>query len=112
MKATIKGTLEQILSTEKIEKSGDSKQYILLKEHGFVNEFGDKVGTDQFFKGSFLVKKDGSSKIDTKELKTLVGKKIEAVGYFNGFEFTKNESGTKDYGISLNIHSIKEFVRS
>lgn len=106
-KLQIKGILKKVFPAETVGKNSVKKVTITVFRPGYTDEYGDKVGTDDYFEFSTF-----NDKVPETLLTSLLDKKVEVVGYLNSYEYdeVRNNAptGQKRHALSLSLAKITE----
>lgn len=102
MTLEIKGFIHVVMNqtTSTTTKGSFLKQVIVIRKPGFVDEFGDKKGKDQFF--PVTLNDDACKKFSSLIAKD---KKVVATCYLNGWEH--NSGNGNQYGLTINLKELK-----
>ncbi len=106
MKVQFKGILQEFMPIKELEK-GVVTELIFFKP-GYVNEFGDKVGKDEFIPVTVFADKMD----DLKAYTGLKDKKCEVSGYLHGRSFEKKDGTGQGFALSLNLKEVKEITQA
>lgn len=100
-KITKKGIIKKVGVVETV--GADTKiQRMILFVPARKDEFGDTMGSDDFFEITAISKKVAELNLNAQ----LLEKKVEVECYLNGRQFDRTD-GTKGYAHNLNLNSIK-----
>ncbi|MGJ1296525.1 hypothetical protein ACR777_20100 [Sphingobacterium spiritivorum] len=106
---TLKGIVKEVSSVEeygKESKKGRRQSFILFIP-GFVDDFGEKRGSDEEWQIDIF-----NDNIEKYGLNTnTIDKKVEVDVYISGRSYEKKEGG-KGYAVNVNLKSIKEFGKA
>lgn len=103
MKATLKGIIKEVGQVETIGQNAIKKQTIILFVPGYVDQFGDKKGRDEFWPLDIMGDRVSALNIQPSAVK----QKAEVTLYITGNAFEKKDQSGTGYTINANLAEIK-----
>lgn len=103
MKIELKGFVNQVGPIETVGANNTKKQQVIFFVPGYTDQFGDKVGRDEFWPLDVMGEKIQKLNITSNS----VGQKAIATVYVSGNSFEKKDGTGMGYTINANLAEIK-----